>query len=409
MKKTIGLLIILGQLLLFNSNGFGKDLKNLIPGLHGGDGIFLATAPAASHTAHFGIASEEAINALNKQISSEIAAFPFSSSEAGFTFSFDDELGTFVPSTQTLGPIFAERASTIGQGKLNLNFSYTRFKYTKFGGRSLNNFSVTARHDPDVIGFPDRRDQFENDLVLLDVDIDINVQIFNLGATYGVSDKFDVGFILPITSVDMDVKSSARVEVSPLNTRFPNIHTFEDGPEPSEDSASDSAIGLGDLVLRAKYRFLEDGPVDIAGVFITQLATGDEDNFLGTGNTSFRPFLVMSRAFTDDIFTFGLMDIVVTPHLNLGYEFNTGRYHQSAVESVVGFDAGTPKFTFAAEVLASNETDGDGIGDDIVDTSLGFKWTPLKNLFVSGNVILPLNDAGLRADVIPTVSLEYVF
>ncbi len=61
-------------------------LIDLIPGLYGGDGIFLATAQVASHTAHFSLQSASNINRLNEQIAAEVGGFPFSSSVGGFSF-----------------------------------------------------------------------------------------------------------------------------------------------------------------------------------------------------------------------------------------------------------------------------------------------------------------------------------
>ncbi len=122
-KKTSRALTVVLVLLLSASTSAARDLVDLIPGLYGGDGILLATAPAASHTAHFTIGSTANINRLNKQLATEIGVFPFSSSVGGFTFAFEPSLGTFVSTTETLGPLFSERAPTLGQGKFNLHFS----------------------------------------------------------------------------------------------------------------------------------------------------------------------------------------------------------------------------------------------------------------------------------------------
>ena len=103
----------------------GKKLLDLIPSLYWGDGISLATAPTASHTAHFSIASLASINRLNEQIAAEIGGFPFSSSVGGFSFDFDPVLGDFVTTTKSLGPLIAENAATLGRNKLSTNLSYT--------------------------------------------------------------------------------------------------------------------------------------------------------------------------------------------------------------------------------------------------------------------------------------------
>jgi hypothetical protein len=247
----------------------------------------------------------------------------------------------------------------LGRGKLNLHFSYTFFTYDTFAGKSLSHFPVTARHEPDVVGFPDTREQFELDTVRINLDIKLRVQIFAFAATYGITDRLDVGVFLPINSVDMDVQSHARVVVSPSNTLFSNVHTFVGGPESPDDAAHGHAFGPGDVVLRAKYWLLKNDVIDVSGAFLTQLATGNHQDFLGSGATTLRPFLVLSRTLFE----------VLTPHVNIGYEFNLNRGHQSALQYAVGFDAGTSTWTVAGEILGSYEPAGDGIGDDIITGS----------------------------------------
>jgi outer membrane putative beta-barrel porin/alpha-amylase len=392
--------IVAAVVLLTAQTSAARRLDTLIPGLYGGDGITLATDPTANHAAHFTVGSSASINRLNEQITSQIGIFPFSSSVSGFTFAFDPSLGTFLRTTESLGPLFAERAPTLGKGKLNLHFSYTFFTYDTFEGQSLSHFPVTARHEPDVIGFPDTREQFELDTVRIDLDIKLRVQIFAFAATYGITDRLDVGVFLPITSVDMDVKSHARVVVSPANTLFPNVHTFVGGPESPDDAAHGYAFGLGDVVLRAKYSLLKSDLIDVSGAFLTTLATGNHQDFLGSGATTLRPFLVLSRTLFD----------VLTPHLNIGYEFNLDRGHQSAVQYALGVDVGTPIWTVAAELLGSHEPAGDGIGDHIINGSLGVKWNPWKQLLVLANAQVPFNrNSGLRSDLILTFGAEYSF
>ena len=140
--------------------------------------------------------------------------------------------------------------------------------------------------------------------------------------------------------------------------------------------------------------------IDISGAFLTKLATGDHQDFLGSGATTLRPFLVLSRTLFD----------VVTPHLNIGYEFNLDRGHQSAVEYAIGCDVGTATWTVAGEILGRHEPAGDGIGDHILNGSLGVKWNPWKQLLVFTNAQVPLNrKSGLRSDLILTFGAEYSF
>ncbi len=311
----------------------------------------------------------------------------------------DPALGDFVATTGSLGPLIAELPTTSGKGKLSVNLSYTYLKYSEFSGQSLNAFAVTpALHQPTAVGFPDTRDQFENDVVEIEMDLDIRNQIFAFSATYGLLDRLDVGVLLPFAFVNVDVRGEARVVESTENTLFPNIHTFEGGPEPSVDRVSGSSNGLSDLIVRAKYNLFKGERTSLALATLGQFGTADREDFLGTGDAAIRPFLIAAR-------TFGSM----TPHVNVGYEFNLDRSERSALEYTVGFDIGSSEWTFAGELLGSHELDGDGIGDDIVDTAWGVKWNPVGRWLLALNTRLSMNDAGLRSTFVSTLSVERGF
>ena len=402
MHKIVVTLSVILILFLTRSISTARPLRDLISGLYGGDGITLAppppNSPVPSHAPHFTIDSAASINQLNEQITAAIGAFPFSSSVGGFTFKFDPLFNTFNRTTETLGPLFAERAPTLGRGKFNFNVAFTFFQYDSFNGERLHHLHVDTQHQPDVIPPKDERTSFELDTIRINFDMDIRVRILSLAATYGVTENLDVGILVPIVNIDMRVKSHAQIMTAPEN-RFPAVHTFVGGPESPDDHASGSATGLGDVVLRAKYFLLKSDVVDVAGAMLTKLATGSHRDLLGTGTTTIRPFLILSRTLFD----------IWTPHLNLGYEFNLDHVSQSTVEYVIGFDLGTSQFTFAWDLLGSYEPSGDGNGDNILTSSMGVKWNPWKQFLVFANAQVPINRAGLRSDLILTFGAEYSF
>ena len=386
---------------LLGSTAAAEKLNTLIPGLYGGDGITLAGVeggPFPSHAPHFLIATEDSFNRLNDAISAQVGAIPFASAGAGFAFRYDEDLGTFVQVTESFGPVFAERADTIGKGRFNVNLSFTAFKYDEFLGDDLDDLVVRTFHDPDTTGDPDIREEFELDTVDVHLDLDVNINAFNFAGTYGVTDRLDVGFLVPVAEVDVRIGAHAEVVKSPDNPIPVDVHTFEDGPESPDDTASGSARGLGDVVLRLKYHWLESETHNLAAALQVKTATGDEDDFLGTGQTTMRPFLVYSR-------TFGRL----TPHVNLGYEFNVDDSDQNSLEYAAGFDVGAERFTLAVSVLGSRELSGDGFADTIVNGALGVKWNPFGSYIVTANVLTPLNDDGLRSDAIGTLAFERNF
>lgn len=392
---------ICALLLLATSSGqvAATDLNKLIPGLYGGNGITLAppTGPFPSHAAHFTVDAAAAINQLNSNISTQIAAFPFPSISSGLSIEYSPELGTFMKAPESFGPIFAERARTIGAGKFNVNLSYTFFEYNKFEGTSLNNLEAVALHNPAVLPPPDVRTSFELDTLHLQINLGIKAKILAFAATYGVTDRFDIGALVPYVRVDMDVHSHAQLVVSPSNP-FPTAHRF--GSQSPDDSASGSANGLGDILLQAKYHWLKSDTHNAAAAVLIKTNTGDANNFLGTGETTVRPYLIYSRSF--DAFT---------PHVNVGYKFNLKTSSKDAVEYALGFDYGAERYTVAVDVLGSRYTNGNGIGDNIINGAVGLKWSPqsAKNIILSANALFPLNQSGLRSNLVTMLALEYGF
>src|SRR6266542_4494254 len=59
----------------------------------------------------------------------QLSSFPLASSAGGFTYRFDPELGVLTRTTDSFGPIYTERADTIGQGRFNFGVNYSSFTF----------------------------------------------------------------------------------------------------------------------------------------------------------------------------------------------------------------------------------------------------------------------------------------
>src|SRR5207245_9843907 len=88
---------------------------------------------------------------LNSAIARQSVLLPLASPSSGITFSWDPASRTFVSSTDSLGPIFSERAETIGKNRVFVGFDY---QYLKFA--SLDNVSLKSL--PEVFTQPDTFD-----------------------------------------------------------------------------------------------------------------------------------------------------------------------------------------------------------------------------------------------------------
>jgi hypothetical protein len=161
--------------------------------------------------------------------------------------------------------------------------------------------------------------------------------------------------------------------------------------------------------------------------------TGDEEKLLGSGAAGIKPFLA---------FSFGAGK--VAPHINAGYSWNgksvlagnvlTGEKRSLPNEIVFagGLDWGaSERLTLALDVLGRRVIDSpqlqtrtftglDGhttLPDihfvtgsfNVINGSFGLKFNPTGKLLVDLNVLVKLNDAGLRAKVTPFFGVEYSF
>ena len=401
-----------------------SDLIDLIPGLYGGDGITLSENednPQFSHHAHFRDDALKKLGELGQSISD--ISFPFPASQGGFTFEFDPILNEFVQSTGSLGPILADRAETIGKGKFNLGTSYTYVSYREFEGDELDDIQIALNHELDPgegltdTFFPQnapigQRYFFKKDVIAVDVDIDIESHIFSLFGNYGVTDKLDLGFLIPVIRNELKVKTRARVvedsSIEDANLESGIFHQFDPvNQDPQNDSAEENDIGIGDILLRTKYNFLDTHILRMAMAIEVRLPTGDKDNLRGIDDFGIKPVLILSSTISQGKGVFN-------PHLNIGFDVNAGQDGQEEFDFAVGFDYGQ-KFgedliTAAIDVIGSSEVNKkDDVGDEIFDLAVGIKWNLHNQNVLYGNLQFPLNEDGLRADVIYTLGYEFTF
>lgn len=397
-----------------------SDLKNTIRNLYGSQGILLEPSPLPFFTqeSRFQASSLQGLDQLNTQLTSAIGLPSFGSSVTGFTF--DLERGIPVRTTESLGPLLTERATTLGARKLDVTLAYTRLNFTKLQGKDLNNLDLVFRRgDINGNGIRDTSGpfSFESDIIRARFKVDLNEDIIAFIATYGVTPVWDVGLVVPIIHVRLKARASAAVFDqfgNPGGTRIGDLPIHRFGPHSNcrlpIDSDSCAArgggeeTGVGDIILRTKYNFVRNAgglTPDLAFLFEVKLPTGDEGRLLGTGGTDLGGLFIASK-------TYGRW---FTPHVNVGYEINTKELEQNSIRYALGFDARLlSKLSFDADVIGRFKPAGDETGEHIHDLSLGVKWNPLSAWIVRTNIQIPLDkNSGLRADVIPTVGVEYLF
>ncbi|MGI9293457.1 MAG: transporter [Pseudomonadales bacterium] len=381
---------------------YADDLSELIPSLYGGDGITLQgnENPDRNHEAHFTAEIDSSINLLNDQLGREVRTLPIgTSSPAGIAYKYDAEKGTYDLISRDLGPVLARGSRTLGKGNWSFAATVTAFEYDEFDSNDVGELVADSQHDFDVIPPPNSAESFENDIVRVMFDVDIEVQSLSLFGSYGITDRLDINVIVPIVAIDLNVDAMASVVESPLNDlaqRGITVHQFDEDGEAPNDSVSGDETGLGDIAIGLTYQLAAEQNYSVASAFIVKSPSGDEDNFLGTGSTTVQPALF---AELDLGSIFGI-------HGNIGYEWDSDESDESAVRGIVGITAGNSVVTASLEFAGRFKSGDDAIGQDKSDAAFGVKWNPGKNFILSGNVIVPINDDGLRSDLITSVGLE---
>ena len=377
------------------------DLSDLISTLYTEDGrTGITLAPFGGHEAHF---EGEALTALSSIGDAVSAAFNTRSPSAtAASFTFDVSQGVFVRSTESLGPIFSERPQTIGKNKLNISFNFTDVEFDRFEGENLDSLRVVLPHQDDPPAGSAPPQEFEDDTVVVDLDIELEQKTFAFGATFGVTDHWEVGIVLPYVDTELRVSALA----TPINTTGTDFHFFSPAaPDSPFSSVKGDESGLGDIILRTKYHFLRpdraDWTPDMAAVATVRLATGDDDDLLGTGEYALLGGIVSS-------WSLGRF----TPHIDVGYQFTTGPSSDDNLRWLAGVDIRVmERLALVFEALGRHELrNGDGVGDDQLDFVFGAKVNPWKNLVLNAFGQIPLNRRnGLRSDLIYGVGVEYSF
>jgi hypothetical protein len=429
-----------------------------------------------SHEAHFSPLEANELNnpvvgivqSFNTQMATQFSTFPLGSSTGGLTYVFDESVGTFRRGSSSFGPLFAERALTIGRRKLSAGFNYQRTSYDTFEGQNLDDGSIKfyLRHQDCCTGIPAGRPlepngtrlnpPFEGDLIEAALSLKATTHTTAVFANYGVTDRWDIGLAVPIVRVNLDASVRARI-LRLVTVTAPDTHTFEIGNATATRTVQHSghASGLGDIVLRSKYHFLRMAGGGLAAAVDLRLPTGDENDLLGAGGTEAKFLLVASN----ERGRFG-------QHVNIGYTTAHGviagtlaGLSSASLPDEMNYTGGvefvaSPRFTVIGDVigrtlrgagrldlvtkkfeyndpapliagmpgpgcagfsgLLCNSISLDEFAPRSGNLTLllgtgGIKFNISGNMLISGSVLFPLTKAGLRSRVTTVIGLDYAF
>jgi hypothetical protein len=338
---------------------------------------------------------------------------PVPSATGAFGFELVPEFDAYVRVPQSLGPLFAERAQTLGRSQWTVSVSYTHIDFDTLDGTPLSDLhsSQPALSDAFLAKLPTQMDRKRARDNVLDANLDFGLQfdLLFLTAAYGVTDKIDVSATLSINSVHMRAAATAMIRDPNgdggvyFSGLQPGVVVGGSGPckvdfTCARDHFDDSATGTGDLWLRGKWHLYDAAFVDLALAGVLTLPTGNADDFLGFHDPTFTPWLIASK-------TFGR----VAPHLNLGYAFRS-QADVSQAQWIAGADVQAFTWlTLAGDFLGYHDDGRNGINDNVLQSAVSFRVNLIDQLVLGGAVQFPLNRDGLRADVIYTAQVEDTF
>ena len=374
------------------------------------------TVREAARTLFGGTITSNDIDAVATVLALQTAVFPVGTSSGGFTYRIDPKTASPELNTQGFGPLFAERALTLGsQGSIALGISAQATRFESFEGRRLRNGDLRSRiaAGSEILDF--HRFTFN-----------LSTQTTTLSAYFAADDDLDIGVIVPI------VRTSLTGTVSTISPLAPPLRT-----EQIEDA---SATSVGDVVVRGKWNFLRRNRNGLAALLEVFVPTGSEEQLAGTGHWRFRPTLVASAeagAFSPHGnigFTFGGSGVRITdnapffpvieqaePGTEINYALGAdvspygpltlfadliGR----SMRSVARFESG--RRILPVPGFGAIPIEGFVAREGTLDIRLGAvgaRTIVMGSGLISAAVLFPLNEGGLRPGLTPVVGFDFTF
>ena len=270
---------------------------------------------------------------LNQSIATALSVIPISSPASGVITKTDPLTGGEIPASGTLGPIFTERAETIGKNKFYIGISHQDYHFTSYNGNSLNNLTLVYQGNESTKLSAPGVSSLDTYPVSYSVGVDVRLSQDIAFLSYGVTNRFDVSVGLPVVHAAVAARMYNGISWEGSGTGNLDKQTNTSGLTPNcwcstslapgnpvlqvsdVGNSSLSKTGFGDMILRAKGTVLDRPNAVIAVGADVRLPTGDEQNFLGAGAASFKPFVAVS------LYSKPLSNnVVFSPHATLGWQ-----------------------------------------------------------------------------------------
>jgi hypothetical protein len=351
-------------------------------------------------------------------------ALPLPAAAAGVSYSFDPVTGNFRRDASTYGQVYLERADPLGARHFNVSFVYQYVELSKIDGHDADNLQNAA-----PIPIEGLLAAFE----MPRLNIGAQVHQFLFAGTYGITEDIEASIAVPVVysdlNADVPFTVAGQLENGELIVVQDNV------------SESDHVVGVGDVMLRGKYRFLELDDFHFAAGLLLRFPSGDEEQLQGIGYFEVTPSIIAStRIFMPATWA------RLQGYFNGGIGFDTEDVGASEARWGFGLDWGmTDDFTTGIAFLAQNQfarvappgtftvpaCQADvvtcaidpsvrvgtqnlfglsGERPDYYNLSIGGRAALWRDtLFGFVNVAIPLNDGFVRTELVPLIGFEGTF
>jgi hypothetical protein len=363
----------------------------------------------------------EPVTPIVKRMGVRGADVPTTATTPGYTYHYNPDLGVFERS-ESLGPLFLERADTVGKGHFDVGFSYVYADLTDVGGI---NFGERIQLGSQITASDTDGNPVDVAGVFLGNDFSLQHHVFSFAGTYGITNNWDVNLVLPLMYTILDLRGDAGVAIGP--------DTIASGPVSFNNFFGNDAFGIGDMLMRTKYRILQSNVANLAATFELRLPTGDKDDFQGLGDVTMTPALVASRHF-GRLGIHGMGGFEVNgddlernrAHYGIGLAWQAIKQLAVLVD-VFGSSSFTdddfdipksggivPDFNLLPSDFIKRETSTKIVAfvpqSNIVDVAVSLKYNVFGNAVAFVGAVVPLTNDGLRTSTaMPTGGFEWTF
>ena len=206
--------------------------------------------------------------------------------------------------SELYAPLFGERALTNGAKNLSVTFNINRLRWKSINGSDVQNSSEgllwgDTNYDNGGFGYVGV------------CRMDITTTSYSASGTYGLAERFDVSFAIPIIHTSV-VGSNEFIDFSQDlgNGSISQVTTPGVGGRYYVDGSS---TGFGDIGVGAKFAIVRQAEAGAAVAVRTTLPTGSLEDMTGTGESR-----------TQFEFIGSMEKEGFSPHVNIGYVVATG-------------------------------------------------------------------------------------